>query len=100
MSAKAWAGQEHFRLKIKTGINFQTYPPTECAIQYRFRGVEKISEWPASVSSGEEANGEIYHDFSASDPVPAVGQYKVRGKLTIDGKIVYTESADWVVGEF
>jgi hypothetical protein len=100
MSTNVWAGQEYFRLKIKTNIDFTSYPPTACAIQYRFKGVGTIFEWPALVSAGEEADGVIYHDFSASNPVPAVGQYRVRAKLTISGKLVFTEAADWLVGEF
>ena len=98
MPAKAQAGQENFRLKLRTGINFSLNTPTVVAIQYR-KETGPVAEWTALVTTGQEASGEIYHDFSPSEPVPAAGPYKVRGKLTIDGKIVFTEPAEWVVGD-
>ena len=99
MSARAQAGQENFRLKVRTGINFTQNPPTAPAIQYRYKGIEPIVELTAAVTTGQEALGEIYHDFSTQSPVPAAGMYKVRAKLTISGKLVYSESAEWVIGD-
>lgn len=99
MSAKAWTGQQNYILKLRTGIDFTQYSPSAVAIQYRFMGRD-ISEWPAAVSTGEEADGVIQHDFSVQAPVSDAGTYRIRGKLTIAGKLVYTEAADWVVGEF
>ena len=98
---KAYEGQQNFRLTLKTEIDFDTYSPTAQVIEY-IKPDGTTDSYDATVLVGSESDGKIYYDFSASVPVPAGshGQWKVRGKLTINDKIVYTDPVDWYVGEF
>ena len=97
---KAYEDQQNFRLILKTEINFDTYAPSAQKIEYLAPGSTTVAEWDASVLTGSESDGKIYHDFSAVADVPAAGHYRVRAKLTINSKIVYTDPTDWYVGEF
>jgi hypothetical protein len=102
MPPKAYAGQENFRLIIKTGLDLATNPSTDTKILYRLFRIGKkdpLQVWEAAVLAGGESTGKIYHDFSVGHPVPAAGTYELRAHLTIDGKNVPTSLEKWVVGE-
>jgi len=96
---KAQAGQENFRLILKTEINFETYVPSAQIIKYKKDGVSLATELTAVILTGSESDGKIYYDFSVATPVPANGHYRTQALLTIDGKEVPCRSADWYVGE-
>jgi len=98
---KAYEGQENFRLIVKTEIDFDVYVPTAQVIEY-IKPDGTTDSYTASVLTGSESDGKIYYDFSVSVPVPvgSHGPWRVRGKLTINGKIVYTDPVTWNVGEF
>ena len=98
---KAYEGQQNFRLILKTEIDFETYVPSAQVIEY-IKPDGTTGSYTASVLTGSETDGKIYYDFSASVPVPTdgYGKWKVRAKLTIDSKAVYTDPVDWYVGEF
>ena len=99
---KAYEDQQNFRLILKTEIDFESYTPSAQKIEYLAPGSTTAAEWDASVLTGSETDGKIYHDFTAvaDAEVPAAGHYRVRAKLTISGKIVYTDPSDWYIGEF
>jgi len=98
---KAYEGQQNFRLILKTEIDFDTYTPTAQVIEY-IEPDGTTGSYTASVLTGSETDGKIYYDFSATVPIPTdgYGKWKVRAKLTIDSKAVYTDPVDWYVGEF
>jgi hypothetical protein len=102
MSAKAFAGQESYRLIIKTGIDFALHPPTNAQILYRaFKETSKkdrFQSWEASIWPVDK-DGRIFYDFSVAVPVPMAATYEIRARLTIDGKKVPTAIAKWVVEE-
>lgn len=98
---KAYEGQQNFRLILKTEIDFDTYSPTAQVIEC-IKPDGTTGNYDATVLVGSESDGKIYYDFSALVPVPtgSHGQWKVRAKLTISSKIIYTDPVDWYVGEF
>jgi len=98
---KAYELQENFRLILKTEIDFDTYAPSAQIIEY-IKPDGTVGNYTASVLEGSESDGKIYYDFTALVPIPtgSHGQWKLRAKLTIAAKIVYTDPVDWYVGEF
>lgn len=102
MPAKAYAGQENYRLIIRTGLDLIAHPSTDTKILYRLYRIGKkdaLQTWEASVLPGGESTGKVYHDFSVEHPVPPAGTYEIRVHLTIDGKNVPTALGRWTVGE-
>jgi len=98
---KAYELQENFRLILKTEIDFDVYNPTAQVIEY-IKPDGTPGNYTATVLVGSESDGKIYYDFTALVPIPtgSHGQWRVRAKLTINSKIVYTDPANWYVGEF
>lgn len=102
MTPKAYAGQENFRLIIRTGLDLTQHPSTDTKILYRLYRLGKkdpLQVWEAFVLAGGESTGKIYHDFSVENPVPPAGTYELRAHLTIDGKNIPTALVKWMVGE-
>jgi hypothetical protein len=98
---KAQEGQQNFRLILKTGIDFAVYVPSAEIIEY-IKPDGSTGTYTGDALSGSESDGKIYFDFDASTPIPAdgFGRWKVRARLTIASKLVYTQPVDWYVGEF
>lgn len=98
---QGYEGQENFRLILKTEIDFDTYVPSAQVIEY-IKPDGLTGSYTATVLVDSETDGKIYYDFSALVPIPIDGHglWKVRAKLTIASKIVYTDPADWYVGQF
>ena len=86
---KAYELQENFRLILKTEIDFDVYNPTAQVIEY-IKPDGTPGNYTATVLVGSESDGKIC----------CHGQWRLRTKLTIAGKIVYTDPVDWYVGEF
>ena len=101
LEKRAQEDQENFRLICQTDIDFNTYTPSAIKIQYMAPGATASAEWDASVLTGGEADGKVKHDFDTNpNQVPAAGTYKIRVKMTVGGKIIYTKPQMWVVGGF
>ena len=98
---KAQAGQENFRLVLESEIDFTANVPSAITIQYWAPGASTVAEWDATALVGSETDGKVKHDFgTGANAVPAAGSYKVRIKMTISAKIVYTKPQMWIVGGF
>ena len=94
---RAWAGQEVFRLTLRTYIDFNTYPPSAQAIDFIAED-GTTGQWMASVIIA--VDGDIFFDFSSGTPVPAKGTYRLRGNIDLAAGKVYTNPVNWYVGDF
>lgn len=98
---KAYENAENFKLIYRCNIDFGTYTPSAQSIEYLAPDATVPLEWAASKLIGSEATGDIYHDFgTGADKVPASGDYLIRGKLTINAKVVYCKPRIFMIGKF